>query len=153
MPKKISTEQAYTWAAGRCSLREFCRSEVLTKFLEKGLSRPEAEKLLDRLEDGDFINEDRYARAFVHDKTLYDRWGRIKTRQALRMRGIDNDKIEAALALIDEEEYMAMLRGLLAQKSKSVKAENEYEMRQKLVRYAAGRGFEPEMVFSAVEDL
>ena len=153
MPKKLTPEEAYTWAAGRCSLRECCRSEVMTRFLEKGLSRTEAEKLLDRLEDGDFINEERYARAFVHDKTLYDRWGRIKTRQALRMRGIDNDSIEAALATIDEEEYAATLRGLLEQKSRSIKAENEYEMRQKLVRYAAGRGFEPEAVFSAVEEL
>lgn len=153
MPKKLTTEQAYTWATGRCSLRECCRSEVMTKFLEKGLSRSEAESLLDRLEDENFIDEERYAKAFVHDKTLYDRWGRIKTRQALRMRGIDNDKINAAIALIDEEEYAATLHGLLVQKSKSIKAEDDYEMKQKLVRYAAGRGFEPDAVFTAVEEL
>lgn len=153
MGRNTTPEQAFTWAAGRCSQRECCRSDIMTKLLEKGLTRTEADGVLDRLVDEDYINEERYARAFVHDKTLYDRWGRIKTRQALRMRGIDGDYISAAMELIDEDEYVAALRALLEQKRRTVSAENAYEMRQKLVRFAASRGFEPEKVFSVIEDM
>ena len=153
MARKTTPDEAYNWAAHRCSLRECCSYDLTTKLMEKGLSRPEADAIIDRLTDENYINEERYARAFVHDKTLYDRWGRIKTRQALRMRGIDSDYINAAMDDIDEEEYVATLKSLLAQKQRSISADSDYEMTQKLVRFAASRGFEPEIVFRALEEM
>lgn len=41
---------------------------------------------------------------------------------------------------IDEDEYLAVLDNLLAVKRKSVHAENEYELNNKLVRFALSRG-------------
>ena len=88
-----------------------------------------------------------YARAFVHDKTLYDHWGRMKTRQALAVKNIGNEHIEQALATIDEEEYQQILRKLLLTKTPTIKAATDYERAQKLLRFAAGRGFEADLVF------
>lgn len=120
--------------------------------MEKGLSRAEAEALLERLTAQQFIDESRYARAFVHDKTLYDRWGRIKTRQALRMKRISEADIEAAMAQIDDTTYGEALTALLQAKNRSLKATTPYERRQKLLRYAATRGYEADLAYRVLSD-
>ena len=145
--KPFTKEEAYNWAATRCALKEYCRMELAQKFMQRGLSRPDCEDVLEQLEQEGFVDEARYARAFVHDKTLYDHWGRMKTRQALAVKNIGNEHIEQALATIDEEEYRQILRKLLLTKTPTIKAATDYERAQKLLRFAAGRGFEADLVF------
>ena len=145
--KPFTKEEAYNWAATRCAQKEYCRMELMQKFMQRGLSRPDCEEVLEKLEREDFVDEARYARAFVHDKTLYDHWGRMKTRQALAIKNIANEHIEQALATIDEEEYQQILRKLLLTKVPTIKAATDYECAQKLLRFAAGRGFEADLVF------
>lgn len=146
----LSPEKAYERMASACARKELCRQDILRKLSAAGLEGEAAEELLRRLEAEGFVDEGRYARAFVHDKTLYDRWGRRKTRQALMLRGVPAAHIEAALADIDEAAYERGLRELLAAKARSVKAKNDYERREKLIRFAAGRGFEPQCVMKCL---
>ena len=119
--KPFTKEEAYNWAATRCAQKEYCRMELMQKFMQRGLSRPDCEEVLEKLEREGFVDEARYARAFVHDKTLYNHWGRMKTRQALAIKNIANEHIE--------------------------QASTDYECAQKLLRFAAGRGFEADLVF------
>lgn len=149
--KPFDSAAAYEWATSRCALREYCRTDILRKLLEKGLPRPEADCLLDRLEAERYLDEARYAEAFVTDKTALDRWGRIKTRQALMMKGIDPAVIARALDTIDPDAYRATLRDLLREKARTLPATPPYQLRQKLIRYAAGRGFEADEVFGCLE--
>ena len=149
--KPITENEAYNRIASRCVLREYCRADWYRKMLDAGLSPQQVESVLDRLEDEKFIDEERYSRSFVHDKLLYDRWGRIKITYSLRQKAIANEYIQAALATIDEEEYLQILKDLIRQKTRSIKAENDYELRQKLARFAAGRGFEPGIIFKMLD--
>ena len=103
-------------------------------------------KVADRLEEEGYINDARFARAFVHDRTLYERWGRMKTRQALMQRGITPSLINEALQTIDEDLYSGTLRELLKTKARTTKAATTFELRQKLMRFAASRGFETHLV-------
>ena len=152
MAKKAITEnEAYNRVASRCVQREYCRADWFRKLQDAGLTAQQTEKVLDRLEDERFIDEERYARSFVHDKLLYDRWGRIKITYSLRQKAIPADHITAALATIDEEEYLQILKEVLRQKAKSIKAESDYEHKQKLARFAASRGFEPGLVFKVLD--
>jgi len=116
-----------------------------------GVSSADAEKLLDRLEEEGFISAERYARAFVMDKMRYDKWGRVKIRQALYLKCIETAHIDAALAVIDEQEYREILFALLQKKQGLVKANTPYEERQKVARYAIGKGFEPHLVFQMLD--
>jgi len=134
--------EALVSAAGYCSLAEHCLSEVVEKLKKFELSSEEEAKLIRLLQDEGYLNESRYVKAFVKDKFRFSKWGRIKIRYALRQKGISATLAEEGLSDIQEEDYQEMLSDLLRQKKRSVKANSPYELRGKLIRFAAGRGFE-----------
>ena len=61
--------------------------------------------------------------------------------QALWQKHIDEDIRRRVLDEIDDDEYLDVLRPLLKQKRRSTKASSDYELNQKLMRFALGRGF------------
>jgi len=134
--------EALASAAGYCSLAEHCLSEVIEKLKKFELSSEEEAKLIRRLQDEDYLNESRYVKAFVKDKFRFSKWGRIKIRYALRQKGISATLADEGLSEIQEDDYQEMLTDLLRQKKRSIKANSPYELRGKLIRFAAGRGFE-----------
>ena len=77
----------------------------------------------------------------MKDKVHYNKWGRRKVQQGLWMKRIDEDIQRRVLDEVDDQEYLEVLRLLLKQKRKSTKAASDYELNQKLVRFALGRGF------------
>ena len=88
-----------------------------------------------------YVDDERYAQAFVKDKIRYNKWGRRKVEQALWQKRIDEEIRNSVLNDVDDEEYLSVLSPLLKQKRKTIKAKNDYELNQKLVRFALGRGF------------
>lgn len=98
-------------------------------------------RVMARLTNERYVDDERYARAFVRDKITYNKWGSRKVEQALWQKHIDEQIREQVLGEIDDKEYLSVLIPLLKQKRKSTKADNEYELNQKLVRFALGRGF------------
>ena len=149
----FTPETAYRYATGRCARAELCRADLRPKLLARGLASDAAEALLDRLERERYIDERRYAAAFVHDKVTNNRWGRHKVRQALRLKGIGAEAVREALAAVDADAYAAGLDALLTSKLRTVRAANDYERRMKLLRFAASRGFEPEWAAEVVDRL
>lgn len=143
----LTPEKAYAQAAARCSVRECCRADWQQKWRRAGLSAEDTEKVLMRLESEGFIDENRYARAFVHDKLNYEHWGRVKIRAALQQKGVSSSDISEALDAIDEEAYEQILRDVLTAKSRALKEPEGYTKKQKLARFAATRGFEASLVF------
>lgn len=99
------------------------------------------ERILERLVRERFVDEERYAHAFVRDKSRYNRWGRVRIQQELRKRKIPALIIEDALTEIVEKENLDTLRTLIERKRPSVKGKNDYEVRMKLIRFAISRGF------------
>ncbi len=140
----------YSWATSRCSQKEYCRSDIAQKLRTKGATSAEIEALLERLETERYIDEERYARAFVSDKFRFDHWGRIKIAYSLRQKGINAHTIEDALAQIDDDDYHQSLADFIASRRRTTKADSPYALNQKIARAAITRGFEPQMVFDAL---
>jgi regulatory protein len=92
------------------------------------------------------VDDRRYAEAYVRDKYRFNKWGRIKIAQGLRMKGVDSEAISNAMGAIDENEYQEILRNLIRAKRKSTRGKNEYEINGKLCRFAIGGGFEYEAI-------
>lgn len=155
----FTEESALLWATTRCAQRECCRQDIQKKWMEGGLSADVCQRLLDRLESEGFLDERRYARAFIHDKLEYDHWGCIKMTQALRLKGLSRQVISEALAhTVDKAHYRSVLRSVLESKLRTLtfdpdNREETYKALQKLVRFAASRGFEPELIFQETDQL
>lgn len=128
--------------AARCSVSEQCLSDITAKLDKYDLPEEEKTRILRHLVEEKYVDDGRYAKAYVRDKYRFNKWGRIKIAQGLRMKGIDSETIDSAMEAIDEEEYLEILSDLIKAKRKSTKGRNEYEVNGKLYRFAAGRGFE-----------
>ena len=142
MSAQLTDEEALSRVASYCSTAEHCRAEISEKLQRWGIAYDTIARILDRLESEKFIDDERFCRAFVNDKFRFSKWGKMKIAQGLYMKKIPSDVAWRYLNEIDEEEYLAVLRGLLASKKKSVHAQDEYELNGKLMRFAMSRGFE-----------
>ncbi len=138
---------ALTKMMSLCSSREYCRSDIRAKLENKQLEDRDIEKIINQLEKERFIDEKRYAKAFVNDKFRYNDWGRIKIIAQLKAKHIPGKHIMAALKEINEKEYLEKVQKLLTAKRKSVKAKNQYDMYGKLFRYGQSKGFESELLY------
>jgi len=138
--------------AARCSTSEQCLSDIEARLSRYDLTEEERTHILRHLIEEKYIDNRRYAEAFVRDKYRFNKWGRIKIAQGLRMKGIDNDMIEAAMETINEKEYIDILRDLIKAKRKSTRGASEYEINGKLIRFATGRGFEFDTIRKCIND-
>lgn len=138
-------------AAAYCTSAERCRSEVAEKLRQWGMSGEESEAVIEKLERERFIDERRYAQAYVHDKFNYNKWGRRKISLMLFAKGIADDIVEEALQTIDDEAYEETLYRLLEAKLGIMKWSDTRERNAKLVRYAAGRGFESSLIYEVLK--
>ena len=141
MKKEMTEQEAYLQLAALCAQAEHCQQEMRDKMRRWGLNDTMQDRIIARLIKEHYIDDERYARAFVKDKIRNNKWGRRKVQQALWQKHIDTDVQQRVLDEIDEKEYLDVLRPLLKQKRKSIKAASDYELNQKLVRFALGRGF------------
>ena len=141
MKKEKTEEEAFLQLAALCANAEHCQYEMLEKMKRWELSDEAQARVMARLIEERYVDDRRYARAFVKDKIRYNKWGRRKVQQGLWMKRIDKEIQDEVLNEIDEKEYLDVLKPLLKQKRKSIKANSDYELNQKLVRFAYGRGF------------
>lgn len=141
MKKEMTEQEAYLRLTALCAQAEHCRQEMRDKMVRWGLDETVQERVVSRLVRERYVDDERYARAYVNDKVRYQKWGRRKIQQGLWTKRIDDDTQQRVLDEVSDEEYLAVLRPLLRQKRKTVKAQSDYELNQKLLRFALGRGF------------
>jgi regulatory protein len=139
--KEKTEQEAYLQLAALCAQAEHCQQEMRDKMKRWDIDAATQDRIVARLVKERYVDDERYARAFVKDKIRYNKWGRRKVQQGLWLKHIDDDIQERVLGEVDDSEYLAVLRPLLKQKVRSIRAENDYERTQKLVRFALGRGF------------
>jgi len=146
MKKEYTFDELFHKAASYCSISEHCISDVEEKLMAWKVPQLQRKKLIDKLVEEDFINEKRYALAFVRDKFRFNKWGKIKIELALKVKGLNPEIIQMALSAIDEGEYQEMLSSILKSKLATLKYDYEYEKQGKLFRFAQNRGFETSVI-------
>jgi len=150
MPSKNDTPtpaEAISRLMDRCSAAEVCSGEAMDKLRTWGIGGHDAIEIIQRLIDLRFIDDERYARAYVRSKINGSRWGRIKIRAAMRLKHLDPETIETALAEeIDEQTYIENLAAALRAKARTMPPRLSPAQKAKLMRFAAGRGYEPSLI-------
>ena len=139
--KEVTEQGAYLQLAQLCARSEHCQHELTEKMQRWDMSDEAQARVMARLVGERYVDDERYARAFVRDKIRYNKWGRRKVEQGLWAKHIDDDIRERVLGEVGDDEYLSVLRPLLQQKRRSVKADSDYELNQKLVKFALSRGF------------
>ena len=129
-----------------CGRQEQCRKDILIRFSKWDISETDSERLLEILEKEGFIDQTRYARSFANDKLKFNKWGKIKIRWMLRQKEISDEIIDKVLMLVSEDEYINILSGELKKKVKSLKSQNEYVKKAKLIQFATQKGFESDII-------
>ena len=136
-----------------CAKSEHAAGEMLGKMRQWNLPEEAQARIMETLTKGRFVDDARFAEAFVHDKIAFNGWGRRKIEQALWMKHVDERVYKPILDAVDDEEYLKVLRPLVRQKYRSVKAKSDYERAMKLLKYAVGRGFSFEQVRQCIDEL
>lgn len=147
----MTEKEAILRLSAMCSQAEHCSFEMEEKLRRWELDEESAAHVMEYLKGNHFIDDERYAQAFAIDKIRYNKWGRRKVEQALWAKHIDEDIRKTVLDGIDEEEYLRVLRPLLASKRKSTRAASDYELNNKLIRFAIGRGFTIDLIRRCID--
>ena len=142
-PKRpLTPAQALNRAAALCSRSEQAPGDIREKLTKWGLSGSDADSVLRQLTEQGFLDEIRFARAYVKDKFTFNGWGKIKIAHQLRQKGIPAEVIDDAMAVIEEERYRERLIELLRAKWRTVKDREPRAAWAAMMRFAASRGFE-----------
>lgn len=129
-----------------CSKKEYCKYDILQKLKLWKVEVEEGRKIIQKLEEDGFIDETRYAKAFVNDKFRFNHWGKIKIKYYLKQKNIAESIIRISLENIIAEEYKTVLMNEINKKWKAVKTESNFEKKQKVFNYLVSKGFEVDLI-------
>jgi len=136
-----------------CAYQERCHLEVRQK-LEGMYMIPEAiDVIIGHLLAHNFLNEQRFAKAFVSGKFSIKKWGRRRLTLELKKREVSKAAIKEALATIDETTYVNTFNALATKKAESIKEANPYKKKKKLIDYLLYRGWESHLVYQKAFEL
>jgi regulatory protein len=146
-PAKITDEKvALKKAEHYCAYQERSQQEVRDKLYEWGLWTDAVENIISLLISDNFLNEERFAKAYVKGKFSQKGWGRIKIKQGLKLKRVPDVFIKKALNAINGDEYLLMLDKVLKKKAKLLNEKDHYKRRYKLQQYALSRGYEGDLI-------
>jgi regulatory protein len=147
MAEEILYKTALSKAMAICSRREYCTGDIRSKIESWGIGEKDADRIISTLISENFINEWRYAQAFVKDKFHYNRWGKVKIAAHLKAKRISGDLVRRALECIDDELYLKTMKETVLSHRRSVKAKNQFDLKGKLLRYGLSKGFESSLLY------
>lgn len=151
--KTINTEQVLKQLAKYCSYTERCIFDIRKQMSRWKISINRQEKIIQKLQKENFLNEERYCQAFVNSKTQRNNFqGISKIKHELEKKKIPKILIQQALSQINLQETREQLEKLLESKRKTIKGNTDYEINQKLIRFASQRGFSIEDIEFAIKN-
>lgn len=150
--KETTPAEALKKLAALCARGEHSTGDADEKMRRWGLSEADRLQVIQKLVDNRFIDDERFARYFVHDKIKFNHWGRRKIEIALRQKGIADETIGDVLDAIPDEEYLAILRPMINDKMEKTTGKTDYERAVKTIKWAVGRGFSLDLIRQCIDE-
>lgn len=147
----LDKKQALAKAENFCAYQERSQKEVRYKLVEWGMRGDELEEILSELITNNFLNEERFAKQYVSGKFNIKKWGRIKIKQGLKLKGVPDRILQKALYSLDDDDYMQTIESLALKKAKTLNEVNPLKRKMKLMTYLQGRGFETDLILVALK--
>lgn len=143
---KLDKKAALAKAEHYCAYQERSQQEIRNKLYEWGLWKNEVEEIISELIQTNFLNEERFTMAYVSGKFKMKKWGKMKIKQGLKLKGVTEKMILNALKTIDYDEYLETILVLANKKLPSIKENDAYKRKYKLTSYLMGKGFESNLI-------
>ncbi|WP_138480403.1 regulatory protein RecX [Dyadobacter bucti] len=142
-------------AASYCAYQERTQDEVRQRLKKWNVWGEEADELIAELISMNYLSEERFAKTYAGGKFRIKNWGRMKIRQELHRRGLSEYSIEKGMNEIEDAAYLSGLKEILTKKKALLsKTETDaFKLKQKLARFALGKGYESELVWKELENL
>ncbi len=136
-----------------CAYQERCSYDVIRKLKSLEIPEKDWEAYLLHLKQEKYLDDKRFASAYMSGKLRQNKWGRQKLRKGLREKQLPADIVDQALSELNEDLYMEILKDLIHTKHKRTKAKSTYELKQKILHFVYGKGFEIELAKPIIENL
>ncbi len=156
MPKQRKTyspQEALARLQDLCSRSEKCIYDIRQKLITWNISSTDADNIVTKLLTDKFVDEQRYANAYVREKLNIAKWGVQKIARSLSAKRIPTEVIRTALQELNPQNYESELLNLLKKKKQSIKADSERAYKDKLLRFALSRGYEYELCYRLINGL
>lgn len=152
-PKKKITDEKVGLAKAEhfCAYQERAQQEVRDKLYEWGLYTDAVERIITTLITDNFLNEERFAKAYTQSKFNMKSWGRNKIKQGLKLKRVSDPLIRKALLAIDADDYYNMLEKVIDKKNNQLTEKDAFKRRYKLQQYALSRGFENDLIIDCLK--
>ncbi len=151
--KIIDEKAAYAKAEHYCAYQERSQQEVRDKLYEWGLHSKAVENIISRLIGDNFLNEERFAKAYTQGKFKQKGWGKIKIKQGLKFKKVPDVLIKKALQTILYDDYLQTLQNVLTKKAALITEKQPFKRRYKLQQYALSRGYENDLIHDVLREL
>ncbi len=148
-PRTKSPEQALSSLMALCARAEKSSGDARRLMSRWGVEASDQVRVLEQLQRERFIDDERYASAFIREKININGWGRYKIQIQLQQKGISKEIIEEQLESLDGDKMSERLKELIERRSRTTKYTTKYQLRDKLIRYGASLGYN----FSTVSDI
>lgn len=148
---QLSKEDALYHMQKICAVQERSHSEIRTRLIEHGVYGDELEQVIAELISENYLNEERFAKAYVSGKFRIKKWGKNKILKELKFRKISDYSIRKAMKEIDYDDYLETITRLLVKKNDTLKVSDVWERRKKLTAYATQKGYEYDIIKEALQ--
>lgn len=142
-------------AASYCAYQERTQDEVRQRLKKWDVWGEEADEIIAELISLNYMSEERFAKTYAGGKFRMKNWGRMKIKQELHRRGLSEYSIEKGMKEIGDKAYQEGLKELLTKKKILLDRTepDAFKLKQKLARFALGKGYESELVWKTIEEI
>ena len=151
--KTYTVEEALSKLQNYCSYQERCHQEVRRKLVSMRMIPEAIDQIIVALLDHNFLNEERFAKAYVRGKFRIKKWGRRRLTLELKKKEIGIFNINQAISQINELDYLEVFNDLSESRLLFIKESNKLKKRKKLADYLLYRGWESHLVYQRVNEL
>ena len=136
-----------------CAYQERCHKEVKQKLTDMYMIPEAIDVIMIHLLEHNFLNEERFAKAYVRGKFKIKAWGRRRLIFQLKQKDVSKFNINQALEEISDEEYIGVFNDLTEKVAHTIKETNKLKKKKKFVDYFLYRGWESHLVYEKANEL
>ena len=152
LQKTYTVDEAQKKLEHYCAYQERCHKEVRNKLREMRMIPEAIDNIMVHLIQHNYLNEERFAKAYVRGKFRIKKWGKNRLVRELKFREISKYSIDTALKEIDLDDYYQTLDELVIKRIDQVNEKNIYKKKKKVADYLLYRGWESHLIYEKLNE-